>query len=116
LLSGGVLSTKGKTTGVFGYDKDRRATGFGNIDVILPLNLIAGFEYKQGAHYKDWKDANYWDAHLAWTPNKNLTLILAYVDAGDHKSTKVTGLGNGVVLRVLKITLYLGKGGIFLFT
>jgi len=98
LLSGGVLSTKGKTTGVFGYDKDRRATGFGNIDVILPLNLIAGFEYKQGAHYKDWKDANYWDAHLAWTPNKNLSLILAYVDAGDHKSTKVTGLGNGVVL------------------
>jgi hypothetical protein len=98
LLSGGILSTKGKTTGVFGYDKDRRATGFGNIDVILPLNLIAGFEYKQGAHYKDWKDANYWDAHLAWTPNKNLSLILAYVDAGDHKSTKVTGLGNGVVL------------------
>lgn len=98
LLSAGVLSTKGKTTGVFGYDKDRRATGFGNIDVILPWNLIAGFEYKQGAHYKDWKDADYWDAHIAWTPNKNLTLILAYVDAGDHKSASKVGLGNGVVL------------------
>jgi len=98
LLSGGVLSTKGKTTGVFGYDKDRKVTGFGNIDVILPWNLIAGFEYKQGAKYSDWKDANYWDAHLAWTPNKNLTLILAYVDAGDHKSATKVGLGNGVVL------------------
>jgi len=98
LLSAGVLSTKGKATGVFGYDKDRRATGFGNIDVILPWNLIGGFEYKQGAHYEDWKDADYWNAHIAWTPNKNLTLILAYVDAGDHKSASKVGLGNGVVL------------------
>ncbi len=98
LLSGGVLSTQGKATGVFGYDHDRETTGFGNIDVILPWNLIAGFEYKQGAHYNDWKDADYWDAHVAWTPNKNLTLILAYVDAGDHTSTSEVGLGNGVVL------------------
>jgi hypothetical protein len=98
LVSGGVLSTKGKATGVFGYDEDRKATGFGNIDVVLPRNLIAGFEYKQGANYSDWKDANYWDVHVAWTPNKNLTLILASVDAGDHKSTTRVGLGNGVVL------------------
>jgi hypothetical protein len=98
LLSGGVLSTKGKVTGVFGFDKDRAETLFGNIDVVLPWNFIAGFEYKQGARYKDFKNANYWDAHIAWTPNKNLSLVLAYVDAGDHKSAKVTGLGNGVVL------------------
>lgn len=98
LLSGGVLSTRGKTTGVFGYDKDRRTTGFGNIDLILPWNLIAGFEYKQGAHYSDWKDSDYWDAHLAWSPNKNLTLIAAYVDAGNSKSSSRVGLGNGIVL------------------
>lgn len=98
LLSGGLLSTKGKVTGVFGFDKDRKEAGFANIDLILPWNLIAGFEYKQGVRFSDFKNANYWDAHLAWTPNKNLSLILAYVDAGDHKSTKVTGLGNGVVL------------------
>jgi len=98
LFSGGLLSTKGKTTGVFGYDKDRDETGFGNIDVILPLNLIAGFEYKQGAKYSDWKDANYWDAHLAYTPNENLTLVLAYVNAGDEKKSSPVGLGDGVVL------------------
>ncbi len=98
LLSGGVLSTQGRATGVFGYDHNREATGLGNIDVILPWDLIAGFEYKQGAHYNDWKDADYWDAHVAWTPNRNLTLILAYVDAGDHTSTSEVGLGNGVVL------------------
>jgi hypothetical protein len=98
LLSTGVLSTKGKATGVFGYDKDRKETWFGNIDVILPWNLIAGFEYKQGARYSDWKDADYWDLHVAWTPNKNLSLILAYVDAGDSKPAKRLGLGDGVVL------------------
>ena len=98
LLSGGVLSTKGKVTGVFGFDKDRDETLFGNLDVILPWNFIAGFEYKQGARYTDFKNANYWNAHLAWTPNKNLSLILAYVNAGKYKSSTVTGLGNGVVV------------------
>jgi hypothetical protein len=98
LLSGGLLSTKGRVTGVFGFDKDRDEVFFGNIDVILPWNFITGFEYKQGARYSDFKNANYWDLHLAWTPNKNLSLILAYVNAGGHKSSKVTGLGDGVVL------------------
>ena len=98
LVSGGLLSTKGKVTGVFGYDKNRAETLFGNIDVILPWDFIAGFEYKQGARYKDFKNANYWDAHVAWTPNKNISLILAYVNAGNYKSSSVTGLGNGVVL------------------
>ena len=98
LLSGGLLSTKGKVTGVFGYDKDRVETLFGNIDIILPWNFIAGFEYKQGARYKDFKNANYWDAHIGWTPNKNFSLVLAYVNAGNYKSSSVIGLGNGVVL------------------
>jgi len=98
LVSGGLLSTKGKATGVFGYDKDSDETGFGNIDVILPLNLIAGFEYKQGPKYSDWKDANYYDAHIAYTPNANLTLVLAYVNAGDETKSSPVGLGDGVVL------------------
>ncbi|MFA5199575.1 MAG: DUF3034 family protein [Candidatus Omnitrophota bacterium] len=98
LVSTGLLSTKGRVTGVFGFDKDRDEVFFGNIDVVLPWNFIAGFEYKQGARYSDFKNANYWDTHLAWTPNKNLSLILAYVFAGDYKSSKVTGLGDGVVL------------------
>lgn len=100
LVSGGALSTKGKTTGVFGYDKDRELTGFANIDVILPKNILAGFEYKQGANYSDWKDSDYWDTHIAWTPDKNLTLVLAYVNAGDYKSTSKVGLGEGVVWSV----------------
>jgi hypothetical protein len=98
LLSGGVLSTNSRVTGVFGYDEDRKTTLFGNIDIILPAGLIAGFEYKQGAEYDDWKDASYWNAHLAWTPTAALTLIAAHVDAGDYKSTTTVGLGGGLVL------------------
>jgi len=98
LLSGGLLSTKGRVNGVFGFDKDRDQTFFANADIILPGNFIAGFEYKQGAKFSTFRNADYWNAHLAWTPNKNLTLILAYVNAGNYKSTKKTGLGDGVVL------------------
>lgn len=98
LLSGGLLSTKGRVTGVFGFDRERDEAFFGNIDVLPLKNLAVGFEYKQGAHFADFKNANYWDAHVAWFVNKNLTLVAAYVNAGDHQSTKKVGLGDGVVL------------------
>jgi hypothetical protein len=44
--------------------------------------------------------ADYWNAHLAWFANKNLTLVGAYVNAGDEKSTSRVGLGDGFVLSV----------------
>ncbi len=98
LLSGGVISTKGRTLGVLGFDKDRDEALFANIDVVLSEKVAAGFEYRQGAHFDDFKNADYWDAHLAWFVNKNLTLVGAYVNAGDHNSTSKVGLGDGVVL------------------
>lgn len=98
LLSGGVLSTKGLVTGVFGFDKDREVTGFGNIDVILAKQFVLGFEYKQGARFSDFKNADYWDAHLAWLATDKLTLVAAYVDAGDSESKDKVGLGDGAVL------------------
>jgi hypothetical protein len=100
LLSGGVLSTKGRTTGVLGFDEKRDETFFGNIDVIPLENVAVGFEYKQGAKFDDFKNANYWDAHIAWFVNKNLTLVGAYVNSGDHESTSTVGLGNGVVFSI----------------
>ena len=87
-----------QVTGVFGYNDDYDTTVFGNIDV-LPLPSVAlGLEYKQGASFDSFKNADYWDAHVAWFGNKNLTLVLAYVNAGDEKSTSKVGLGDGVVL------------------
>jgi hypothetical protein len=98
LISGGLLETSSYVTGVFGYDSDLKATLFGNLDFVLGKYFIAGAEYKQGPKFDAFNNADYWDVHLAFTPNKNLTLIGAYVDAGDYKSTDKVGLGNGVVL------------------
>ncbi|MFB3896023.1 MAG: DUF3034 family protein [bacterium] len=98
LVSAGVLATKGLVTGVFGYDNDRDYTVFGNLDVIPLSKLAVGVEYKQGAKFDDFKNANYWNAHVAWFATNNLSLIAAYVNAGDEKSTSKVGLGDGFVL------------------
>lgn len=98
LLSAGVLLTKGRTTGVFGYDDERATTFFGNIDVIPLSSVAVGLEYKQGARFSDFNNADYRDAHLAWFASKNLTLVGAYVNAGSEDSTASVGLGNGLVL------------------
>ncbi|MGA2093528.1 MAG: DUF3034 family protein, partial [Sedimentisphaerales bacterium] len=100
LLSGGLLSTKGLATGVLGFDKDRDTTWFGNVDVIPLKDVAFGFEYKQGAKFDDFKNANYWDAHVAWFVNKNLTLVGAYANTGDKDSTSKVGLGDGVVFSI----------------
>ena len=98
LISGGVLSTSGQTTGVLGYNKKSDTTLFANADVIVTNNLVLGVEYKQGAEFDDFKNADYWNAHLAYLANKNLSLIAAYLNAGDYKSTSKFGLGEGFVL------------------
>ncbi len=98
LLSGGLLSTDGRATGVFGYDDDRDETLFGNADLLLRKDLALGVEYKQGVNFGDYKDADYWDTHLAWFINPNTTLVVAYVNAGDEKTSSKVGLGDGLVL------------------
>ena len=100
ILSGGILSSQEYVTGVLGFDKDREITGFANIDFVLPHGFVVGYEFKQGEQFDDgYKNANYWNAHLAWLANKNLTLIAAYTYTGNIKAeTTRTGLGGGFVL------------------
>ena len=77
-----------------------RATTF-NTKTVVPFEahmLTVGAEYKQGASFDTFKNADYWNAHVAWFANRNLTLIGAYVNAGDEKSTTKAGLGDGAVL------------------
>jgi len=104
ILSGGVLSTQEYVTGVLGFSNKRKLTGFFNIDLVLPKGFVVGYEFKQGAQFSTVKNANYWDAHVAWIPNKNLTLIAAYTATGDYDKSVLqgtdtrTGLGNGFVV------------------
>jgi hypothetical protein len=100
ILSGGVLSTQEYVTGVLGFSNKRKLTGFANIDIVLPHGFVVGYEFKQGARFSNAQNTNYWNAHLAWIPNKNLTLIAAYTGTGSYNKVANTraGLGNGLVL------------------
>ena len=100
VLSTGVLSSEEVATGVLGFTNERRETAFANVDVVLPHGFAVGYEFKQGEEYDHISNANYWDVHVAWLANKNLTLVLAYADTGRYDlatNTKV-GLGSGPVL------------------
>jgi hypothetical protein len=98
LLSGGLLATKEQVTGVFGYNDDYDTTFFANIDVLPAANVAVGVEVKQGASFNTFRNADYWNAHVAWFVNANLTLIGAYVNAGDKTSPSEVGLGDGAVV------------------
>ena len=100
IISGGVLSTQEYVQGVLGFSDKRKLTGFANIDLVLPHGFVVGYEFKQGARFSNAKNTNYWDAHLAWLPNKNLTIIAAYTGTGDYgeAGNTRTGLGNGAVV------------------
>jgi len=100
IVSGGLLSSQEFVTGVLGFHNKRKLTGFTNIDVVLPHGFVVGWEFKQGEQLSSSKNNNYWDAHVAWLPNKNLTLIAAYTATGSYTKSGNTrqGLGNGFVL------------------
>ncbi len=98
ILSGGVLSTQEYVTGVLGFSNKRKLTGFANIDLVLPHGFVVGYEFKQGARFFNVQNANYWETHLAWIPNNNLTLIAAYTATGDYTGSSRQGLGNGFVI------------------
>lgn len=100
IVSGGVLSSQEFVTGVLGFNNKRKTTGFANVDVVFPHGIVAGYEFKQGEHYTAVKNTNYWNVHLAWLANNNLTLIAAYTNTGSYGKAKNTrtGLGDGFVL------------------
>lgn len=95
LLSAGALLTSGQVNGILGFNHQADTVFFGNIDVLPLDNVAIGFEYKQGARFDSFKNSNYWNVHAAWFVNKNLSLVAAYVDAGDNHSTSKVGLGTG---------------------
>lgn len=100
IVSGGALSSQEFVTGVLGFHNKRKITGFANVDVVLPHGVVVGYEFKQGEQFASYKNANYWDAHVAWLPNKDLTLIAAYTDTSSYTKAGNTrqGLGGGLVL------------------
>jgi len=98
LLSAGLLSTSGQVNGILGFSDQRKQVFFGNIDILPFDNIAVGFEYKQGALFNNFKNANYFNAHVGWFVNPNLTLIAAYAHAGDSNSKTRAALSDGPVV------------------
>lgn len=106
LLSAGLLYTDEVVNGVVGHNH-YDLVAFGNIDILPAENVAIGFEYKQGARVGDGiRNHDYYDGHVAWFVNKNLTLVAAFAETGDKDkftrdgSTKNLGVGSGLVLSV----------------
>ena len=106
LLSAGFLYTDEVVNGVVGHN-DYDVVAFGNIDILPAENVAIGVEYKQGARVGDGiRNHDYWDGHVAWFVNNNLTLVAAFAETGDPDkfyrkgSAKNLGVGSGLVLSV----------------
>jgi len=98
LLSAGMISSNSIATGALGYDTGRDQNWFGNFDIIPVKNLAIGAEYKQGTLLDHINNADYWNVHVAWFVDKQLTLVAAYVNAGSATSVTRVGLGEGVTV------------------
>jgi len=106
LLSAGLLLSDEVVNGVVGHNH-HDVVAFGNIDVLPAENVAIGLEYKQGVDAGDGiRNHDYWDGHVAWFVNKNLTLVAAFAETGDKDkfyrkgSAKNLGVGSGLVLSV----------------
>lgn len=106
MLSAGLQMSNEVAYGVFGHN-DYGMGFFANAD-IFPIQYVAvGVEFRQGIKVgkidasdgKDIKNADYWDAHLAWFIDEQLTFVAAYVYTGERdKSLDRLGLGHGFLI------------------
>ncbi|MDR2850383.1 MAG: DUF3034 family protein [Verrucomicrobiota bacterium] len=101
LLSAGWLYSDEVVYGVVGHN-DYDSAFFANIDVLPAKNVAVGLEFKQGINAGDGiHNSDYWDGHVAWFVNDQLTLVAAYTDTGrTDKGFSDLGIGSGVVLSV----------------
>ena len=104
LLSVGGLLSDEVVNGVVGHN-DYGAAVFANIDLIPVEQIAIGFEYKQGVDVGDGiTNHDYFDGHIAWFINPELTFVAAYAYTGDKDkfyrdgSTERLGVGGGFVL------------------
>ena len=89
LVNATVRSTKAQQIGLLGFSAKRKLVLEGSAAMLLNRNLALGLEYRakpdelSGLREDAWKDL-----FVAWFPNKNLTLAVAYVDLGSIAGRK----------------------------
>ena len=93
LVNGVMRSTRANQGGLvgFGGDKNRahELVYEGTLGVFLNRHWAAGVEYRQNPNNLSFAQQNDWrDGFIAWFPNKQWTLIGAWVDLGDIATLK----------------------------
>jgi hypothetical protein len=84
LLNGSIRSSKALQTGLLGFSQDRTLQFEGSVATLLNRHWIVGTEYRGKPNGPAGLREDAWqDLFIAWLPNKNLSLALAYVDLGD---------------------------------
>lgn len=93
LLNGVVRSTRANQGGLVGFGGDRNRTHEfvyeASAGIFLNRHWAAGIEYRQNPNNLSFADQDDWhDAFIAWFPNKQWTVIGAWVDLGDIATLK----------------------------
>ncbi|MFZ6847922.1 DUF3034 family protein [Undibacterium sp. RuRC25W] len=88
LLNGTVRLTKANQMGLLGFGGDKhdhyQAMAEASAAYLLNRKVAVGVEYRQKpSNLSVDHEKAYYDGFLAWFPNKNLSLTLAYVTLGD---------------------------------
>ena len=87
LLNGTVRFTKANQTGILGFGtatRDKYDVVFeGSAALLLRKNLAIGAEFRQKPDHLPFKEDNWFDLFIAWTPTKNVSVTLAYADLGN---------------------------------
>ena len=87
LLNGTVRFTKANQTGILGFGTAARdkydAVFEASAALLLRKNLAIGAEFRQKPDHLPFKEDNWYDVFVAWTPTKNVSVTLAYANLGN---------------------------------
>lgn len=88
LVNGTVRFTKANQIGILGFGGDRnnsyKPEFEGSVAYLLSRHWAVGAEYRQKPNNLGIaKEDDWYDAFVAWAPNKHVSLTLAYVDLGN---------------------------------
>ena len=88
LVNATVRMTKANQIGILGFGGDRnnsyKPEFEGSVAYLLSRNIAVGAEYRQKPNNLGIaKEDDWYDAFVAWAPNKHVSLTLAYADLGN---------------------------------
>ena len=88
LVNGTLRSTRANQMGLLGFGGDlhagRRIEPEVSAAYLVPRQLAVGAEWRRKPHNLGVdNEKNYYDAFVAWFPNRNVSLTVAYADLGD---------------------------------